>query len=220
MSPKRIKKNTVYKSWDEHIHEFINANKDKFNQLSQSLIDIKFERLIKDPPLIDYLEHQESQYSLAVKNDRIVDARWRALNDTTISLRRALIDGRNSEIAMKLVAIGRAIEALQHPPRHMQIKMFKALESKQKSERPFKIKQERLRILKVCARSFAITRWSEDINKALRMMDMCHEVWPELVEISDALNFKDVLPDRAELLKSWIRPVAPDWAKKGGAPKK
>ena len=220
MSPKRTKKNAVYKSWDEHIHESIYDNKDKLNQLSQSLIDITFERLIKDPPLIDYLEHQESQYLLAVKNDRGIDARWRALNDTTISLRMALIDGHNSEIAMKLVAIGRAIEALHHPPRHMQIKMFDALESKQKSEQPFRIKERRLRTLRVCARSLAETLWSEDINKELRMTGMCHKIWPELVELSNAIDFKDVLPDRAELLKNWIRPVAPDWAKKRGAPKK
>lgn len=220
MSHERIEYYSGYESWGDHIDKPINTDKDNLNLLGQSALNIERERLKRTPPLDDFLEHQKVQYALATENGRGNDARWKTLDATTTSVEKALIDGCNSEIAMKSIALGQAIEALQYPTYHIQKRMNKALISKTNSEQPFKIKNQRLAKLKECAQSLAKDRWSEDINKELRMMDMCHAVWSELVDAADDVKMRDALPDRPELLKNWIRPVAPDWAKKRGAPKK
>lgn len=216
MSPERIE----YEPWDEHIDKLTNTNKndlDLFNQISS---DAGRERLKRNPPLDAFLNHQKTQYVLATKNGMGNDARWKMLDATTIGVEKALIDGCTSEIVIRSIALGCAVEALHYPPYSMQFKMTKAFTSTIKSKLPLKIKNDRLAMLKEYAQSLAEDRWSEDINKELRMMDMCHAIWPELVDAAEEFKIKDVLPDRPELLKNWIRPVAPDWAKKGGAPKK
>lgn len=220
MSHERIEYINGYESWDDFVDRSINTDKDNLNPSDQSAFYIELEQLKKKPPLGDFLEHQKFQHELATIEGRGNDAHWKTLKATITSVEEALIDDCNSEIAMRSIALGCAIEALQQPSNRILTKMIKAYISKSRSERPLKDKNNRLAVLKCHAQSLAETLWYEDVNKELRITGMCHEIWPELVEISDVLNFRDVLPDRAELLKNWIRPVAPDWAKKGGAPKK
>jgi len=216
MSPERIE----YVPWDEYIDKLTNTDKNELNLFGQTLSNAERERLKRNPPLDDFLKHQKTQYVLATKNGMGNDARWKMLDATTIGVEKALTDGRSSEIAIRSIALGCAIEALQYPPYSMQFKMIKAFASTIKSKLPLKIKNDRLAALKEHAQFLAKDRWSEDVNKELRMMDMCHAIWPELVDAVEEFKIKDALPDRPELLKNWIRPVAPDWAKKRGAPKK
>lgn len=215
MSPERIEHYTGYVAWGDHIKE--PANLELFKQ---TLSNAKREQLKRSPLLDVFLKHQKVQYALAIENGMGNDARWETLNATIIGVEKALIDGCDSVIAMESIALGQAIEALQYPTYHLQKRMYKALTSKNKSELSFHSKNQKLAALRKHAQLLAKSRWSEDVNKELRMMDMCHAVWPELVDAADDVKIRDVLPDRPELLKNWIRPVAPDWAKKGGAPKK
>lgn len=207
MSHERIEYINGYESWDDYVDRSINT-------------DIELEQFKKKPPLGAFLEHQKFQHELATIEGRGNDAHWKTLKAAITSVEKALIDGCNSEIVMRSIALGCAIKVLQQPPNRILTKMVKAYISKSRSDRPLKDKNDRLAILKYHAQSLAETLWSKDVNKELRMMDMCHAIWPELIDAADDVKIRDVLPDRPELLKNWIRPVAPDWAKKGGAPKK
>lgn len=220
MSHERIEYINGYESWDDFVDRSINTDKDNLNPSDQSAFYIELEQLKKKPPLENFLEHQKFQHELATIEGRGNDAHWKTLKATITSVEKALIDGCNSEIAMRSIALGCAIEVLQQPSNRILTTMVNAYISKSRSERPLKAKNDRLTVLKCHAQSLAETLWSEDVDKKLRMMDMCHAIWPELVDTADEAKIRDVLPDRPELLKSWIRPVAPDWAKKGGAPKK
>ena len=220
MSLKRVESYSGYESWNDYVDRSVNTKKNSLTENSQNMLNTKREQLKKKPPLDEFLEHQKTQYSLATKNGWGNELRWKILNITTINVEEALISGCHSDIVMRSIALSRAIDAFQQPTNHMLMKMLKALISKNKRELPLKAKNQKLAIVKEHVQLLAKTRWTEDFNNELRMIDMCHAVWQELVETPEFDEIKDVLPDRAELLKKWIRPAAPDWAKKGGAPKK
>ena len=61
------------------------------------------------------------------------------------------------------------------------------------------------------ARAIAKQDWDADSAKAIRITEMAHAVKRRLVD-----DGFDDLPDDIERIKSWIRPVAPDYAKQGG----
>ncbi|MBD8123846.1 hypothetical protein IFT62_21830 [Pseudomonas lutea] len=62
------------------------------------------------------------------------------------------------------------------------------------------------------ARTLAHGFWSIDVASKIRTGEMAETVYKKLVEEG---HF-DLLPDSAERLKEWIKPVAPEYAKKGG----
>lgn len=62
------------------------------------------------------------------------------------------------------------------------------------------------------ARTLAQEFWSLDEAKEIRSGDMAEKVYRKLV----AEGMIDLLPGSAERLKEWIKPVAPEYAKKGG----
>lgn len=66
------------------------------------------------------------------------------------------------------------------------------------------------------ARDIAVELWKGDENQEIRIGDMAQHVWSAMV----GEGMKDELPDQAERLKAWIRPVAPEYAKRGGRSKK
>lgn len=61
--------------------------------------------------------------------------------------------------------------------------------------------------------------WSEQETDGTRIGDMAQTLWGELVSAQDFRDFEPVLPNDASGLKKWLRPIAPDYAKRGGRPK-
>lgn len=65
------------------------------------------------------------------------------------------------------------------------------------------------------AKAIAFEQWEQDTTKVIRISEMADVVYKKLI----TEGFVELLPGSEERLKEWIKPVAPDYARRGGAPK-
>ncbi|MCY1294560.1 hypothetical protein D9M70_438610 [compost metagenome] len=77
-----------------------------------------------------------------------------------------------------------------------------------------KLKAEKERAMER-AREIAADLWSGEFRD-LRVGDMADRVYRQL----SSEGFDESLPGGSERLKEWIKPVAPEHARRGGRPKK
>jgi len=68
---------------------------------------------------------------------------------------------------------------------------------------------------KAMAQAEAEKLWAADHDQEIRLSDMCQHVWNGMLD-----EHRDYLPNIADGMKSWLRSVAPPYAKKPGRPKK
>lgn len=66
------------------------------------------------------------------------------------------------------------------------------------------------------AKEIAKLKWKNDQSQKIKIGEMCEIIWASLIDE----GCQDLLPDNPSGLKPWLRPVAPDYAKKGGRPTK
>ncbi|MDT3722373.1 hypothetical protein [Pseudomonas oryzihabitans] len=66
------------------------------------------------------------------------------------------------------------------------------------------------------ARAIAAELWEQDLEQAIRIGDMAQRVWAAMIDE----GLSDQMPEQADRLKVWIKPVAPAYATKGGRTKK
>ncbi|MNR34390.1 hypothetical protein D3C85_1521600 [compost metagenome] len=66
------------------------------------------------------------------------------------------------------------------------------------------------------AQSIAKERWKLDTNQKIRIGEMAELVWAELAKEGLA----DLRPENTQQIRNWIKPAAPDYARKGGKPRK
>lgn len=66
------------------------------------------------------------------------------------------------------------------------------------------------------AKSIATELWQADTAQEIRLGDMAERVYRALADE----GFAESLPGTAERLKEWIKPAAPDYARKGGRRRK
>lgn len=66
------------------------------------------------------------------------------------------------------------------------------------------------------SQSIATKLWQADTEQEMRLGDMAERVYRALA----AEGFTDSLPGTADRIKEWIKPVAPDYARKGGRRRK
>ena len=66
------------------------------------------------------------------------------------------------------------------------------------------------------AQAIAAELWQADTAQEIRLGDMADRVYRALV----AAGFAESLPGSAERIKEWIKPAAPDYARKGGRRRK
>lgn len=66
------------------------------------------------------------------------------------------------------------------------------------------------------AQDIATELWQPDTAQEIRLGDMADRVYRTLA----AEGFAESLPGTTERIKEWIRPVAPDYARKGGRRRK
>lgn len=66
------------------------------------------------------------------------------------------------------------------------------------------------------ARTIAVDIWKSDTAQGIRISEMADRVYRTLV--SD--GFTEMLPGTSERIREWIKPVAPDYARKGGRRRK
>lgn len=69
---------------------------------------------------------------------------------------------------------------------------------------------------KAWALDYASNEWVKDTGQSIRIGEMTEKLWTAMVDA----GFSDALPDRAVGLSDWVRAIAPDYAKRGGRPRK
>ncbi len=93
--------------------------------------------------------------------------------------------------------------------------IVKHQQSIEKSELEFKKKGVSPKLLKarIVANTHAQNLWSKDHDKRIRVGEMCELIWNYLVDT----EYKDILPDRKESLRSWLVFI-PTHASESGRP--
>lgn len=66
------------------------------------------------------------------------------------------------------------------------------------------------------AQAKAVAEWEKDSGQKIRIGGMSEKVWAAMIDG----GFTDYLPSNRDRLKKWIAPVAPDYAREAGRPKK
>lgn len=82
--------------------------------------------------------------------------------------------------------------------------------------RPLQERNTRKAMCKLYVQELAVIEWEKDSQESIRIGEMCHIVWSKVVES----RLRGDLPSLPEGLKSWLKPVAPDFASKRGRPRK
>ena len=188
------------------------------NNLTQELSEV-YLAAVREPNLTELLEHQLDQVRKAKKAE-VTDYRYSNLEMNTENAAKALDTGNISKIAAAFIDLGKSIESLRHPSHDEMHEMRMALMEKMKSEMPLRHRNIHINFLKSVAQDYALHFWSKDAEQKLRLSDACHKVWQHLVEVADRHNCTKELPEKAESLKAWLRPIAPEYARKAGRPKK
>ncbi|WP_131176929.1 hypothetical protein [Phytopseudomonas dryadis] len=124
-----------------------------------------------------------------------------------------------------------AVDAASHltyASQHLQYAMLTIFSNslKSKHERDEFIKNRRMRGLSEInnlksaaserAQALAIDLWGSDSSQAIRISEMADKVYRLLVDE----GYQAALPETSERLREWIKPVAPDYARKGGRRRK
>lgn len=89
-------------------------------------------------------------------------------------------------------------------------------EQQSKHMRPLVQKSRAANSNQEVARKLASDMWAHDAGRQFRTTDMADKVYRAMAK----MELEKPLPDTLERVKQWIRPVAPDYAKKGGPSKK
>lgn len=92
-------------------------------------------------------------------------------------------------------------------------------EADHKRLKPFREKARIREIIKTAAQGNAEELWSKDTNQEIRIGAMAKKVRPQMVTALDSMGKLDLLPSD-EKIKEWLKPIAPDYARQGGRPKK
>ncbi|MCP5162087.1 MAG: hypothetical protein H6999_00050 [Hahellaceae bacterium] len=63
------------------------------------------------------------------------------------------------------------------------------------------------------AKELATSLWNKDFTQSMRTGEVAFQIYDQL-----KTDYKDVVPEKVESVKEWIKPLAPDYAKKAGRP--
>ena len=118
------------------------------------------------------------------------------------------------------VYVGMCLALLGGVPSEIQQFVNKLAPSAIQQRLPLLKRNARKQELMGSVRAHARQLWEEKDDQRLRITEMSELLWKEIVSSPQYPEFSDLLPDKPAGLKPWIRPVAPDYARRGGRPKK
>lgn len=104
------------------------------------------------------------------------------------------------------------LDLIQNGPSALRINMERVKALREQSDRQ--------RYLREKAQALAAYYWARDSHQTIRLSEMCQQVYADLWPYVEAGDMSGLLPAAADGLKEWLRPVAPEYARKGGRPKK
>lgn len=169
------------------------------------------------PDLNEFLNHYEQQCDLAEKNGHD-SPKWNELRGCTEAARDALATNDQTAIAMAFHRLGAAEGDLGPLGYDNTVELLiESLILKEAENKRQKPNREKAAFIDV-AQDLAKSLWAVDTNKQIRLSEMCELVFSKMYNLERKIG-KNLLPDKPESIKSWLREVAPDHAKKGGRPR-
>lgn len=180
---------------------------------------LEYKAATENPDIRDFLNHQIEQCRGAAEAGDS-DMRWFDMVDAIKKSELAIHNGDPSGIAVAFFDMGRIAERLKHPSDDEIYELYKARFEKMERELPIKRRNLKIEFLKGCVKIIAGRIWEKDVKQEVKLIDACHQVWPELIKVAQDYNVPgDYYPNDAAGLKPWLRPLAPEYARKGGRPK-
>ena len=175
---------------------------------------------INQPDLFEFIQHHTDEGFKALEAGVADDYRWNSLFREIKQAANAISekDMPISLIAKAFYDLGRARESLDHPTHEEMADLYKSKVDSINREYPLRVTNLGREHAKKAAQIIAQKKWNDDIEQGIRIGDMCKIVDVEI--ITNHKEFMDYLPENTSDMKKWLRPIAPDWAKKGGRPRK
>lgn len=161
-----------------------------------------------------FLQHQRDQWNRALEAD-VIDYRWEWFLTYIEQSEAAIEGGEPDEIAIAFCRLGESITRLQMPSAGEIAELYRLKLADAARLQPMREKQ----IFIECAKEAATKLWANDHERKIRLGEMCERVY-KLMQSIEQDHGRDFLPGESDGLKPWLRKVAPDYARRGGAPKK
>ncbi|MGX1199604.1 hypothetical protein [Marinobacter sp. MBR-105] len=172
----------------------------------------------EEPDLEAFLSHQLDQIEGA-KAAKAFDSRWRNLEHCTGEALIAVDEGNIARIAAAFCELGRAIEEMHHPTREQLVEYHDLYLDQLCRVQGFANKADKFRSAKNRIQAEALELWNNDKDQELKtgyVAGLLHELAKELTQ--NAITGGEEL--KLETVKSWLREIAPEYAGKGGRPRK
>ena len=202
-----MKTDYKFKTWETKLYE-IHAG-----DVSEAM------RFWMEPDLALFIDHHASEVEKA-KQSASWDIRWSELEAAVIRARKSLDGGSQSSIGASLYHLGFCAAEVSDLSHTDKLAGLHARLEKSEKERPLMLRNFRLQTLKAFAQDLAQTHWCEDAAHKIRLAEMCNNIYREVAEFADRMGCFELMPEGEVGLKPWLRPVAPDYARKGGPPRK
>ena len=175
---------------------------------------------INQPDLFEFIQHHTDEGFKALEAGVVDDYRW---NSLFREIKQAVNAISEKDMPISLIAkafydLGRARESLDHPTHEEMADLYKSKLSSINREYPLRITNLGREHAKEVAQIIASKKWDNDTEQNIRIGAMCEIVCREI--ITNHKDFIDYIPEKPDDMKSWLRPIAPEWAKKGGRPRK
>ena len=168
----------------------------------------------------EYIVMKREAVKTALEADKN-DERWIRLSDALDAAGSVLKEPADTYmIASVFLTLGARSEEVMHPKYEDTIDAFKALHANTFRELPFQMHNLKKKVLKEIAQGMALYLWSDDLGQNIRLSDMCEKVYRMLAPLAQDKGVFELMPGEPEGLKPWLRPVAPDYAKRAGRPRK
>lgn len=203
-----------YQSWETSLYEMFRTGG---AELSKENSDAVMQQ-VNAPEMKAFFEHQANELNKAKQNESM-DYRWEFLEKSLQYAQAAFDAGSVYVTAIACIQLGRAIERLGHPPHDEMAELYQdslsngKLQWEKAKRGAFNIQKQKF-IEGVQSKAKEV--WAGDTNQELLLIDMCklmYEAWEPWV---GRLGSKNYLPASAEGLKPWLRPIAPQYARKQG----
>ena len=166
--------------------EIIGANK-----LTEALVN-EYMDAIENPDLDDFIQHQRDQFLQAHEKDALKPELYELLNSTQ-DADHELKTGNPNSIATAFLALGKAVEALEHPDSNTMRDLYNAKTRTMKQDAPLREKNIYNRFLKRCVENMANRIWEGDKKQTIKVTTACELVWPKLVDLAKEYKIPDAL---------------------------
>lgn len=131
---------------------------------------------------------------------------------------QAFTAGAPAALALRFLLLGMTVQRLGQPVRGDALPpLLESAYAEEVRKLPLRQRNARQQAAREAVQALARDLWAQEEHRALRLAEMCELVWARVLDDGGALAGS--LPNTRDGLKPWLRPVAPESARRPGAPR-